>query len=518
MALSTNFSRLQQLADEHLRFRVNQTDSADTVEIYKEQLYKRGHTEDELFFQNYMFEVENAHFKAEIFCRAHPHDYLRLAFLNDIKRKYFQYDKRDPDYIVYNPEVVLLVVLWSTLCGNTTCEQHSDFWFNYNPLLQLIIPGMPEPTNMISAETIRFFLKMIPDDEFSKIFQSYFADSRIKAEELLQNLNPEDSNDDAHVDTIEGFRDLIGGDGQELRASFRRGEHSRKKKGAHRVSLYNCTSRVVSDYVMVQKKNNEVQAFMLMLLRTAYPKDAIFYADAINTKEEFIAFMNERGIDWMLCIKENAGNKAFRNFIKEHFDSLDVIECFSHQTVDKVGGRIEIKDYEIIPIEKLTLPEEVKVQPGTKMVARVTSTTIEHRKDDKKNEIEPETSVSTLFYISSLDYNDENCLQLIHSHNDRWLYESHHNTIDTVLLQDQQHCCDENHLASIIGLNSMAYNILSFARQDLSKHTGVKHRNKETAKRAKLKSYNNVVSTFKGNPLLALDYLFKFLETPPVES
>ena len=31
--------------------------------------------------------------------------------------------------------------------------------------------------------------------------------------------------------------------------------------------------------------------------------------------------MNERGIDWMLCIKENAGDKAFRNFIKEHFDS-----------------------------------------------------------------------------------------------------------------------------------------------------------------------------------------------------
>lgn len=213
-----------------------------------------------------MFEVENAHFKAEIFCRVHPQDYLRLAFLNDIKSKYFQYDKRNQDYIVYNPEVVLLVALWFTLCGNTNCEQHSDFWLNYNPLLQLIIPGMSEPTNMISAETIRFFLNMIPDDEFSKIFQSYFAECRIKAEDLLQNLNPEDSNDDAHVGTIEGFRDLIGGDGQELRASFRRGEHSRKKKGAHRVSLYNCTSRVVQDYVMVQKKNNEVQALMLMLL------------------------------------------------------------------------------------------------------------------------------------------------------------------------------------------------------------------------------------------------------------
>lgn len=465
-----------------------------------------------------MFEVENAHFKAEIFCRAHPHDYLRLAFLNDIKRKYFQYDKRNPDYIVYNPEVVLLVVLWSTLCGNTTCEQHSDFWFNYNPLLQLIIPGMPEPTNMISAETIRFFLKMIPDDEFSSIFKGYFAQSRIEAEKLLQNLNPEDSTDEALVDTIEGFRPLIGGDGQELRASFRRGEHSRKKKGAHRVSLYNCTSRVVSDYVMVQKKNNEVKAFMMMLLRCCYPLDAIFYADAINTQEELISFLNERHIDWMLCVKANAGNKQLRNTIKEYFETLTVNDCFYHQTTDKTGGRIEVKDYEIFPADKLTLPENISCQPGTKMIARVTSSTTIYRRDDKKNGIEPKPSITTLYYISSLEYNDENCLQFVHSHNDRWLYESHHNTIDTVLLQDLQHCCDEKHLASIIGLNSMAYNILSFARQDLSKHSGVKHRNKETAKRAKLKSYNNVVSTFKGNPLLALDYLFKFLETPPVES
>lgn len=50
MVLSTNFSRLQQLADEHLRFRVNQTDSADTIEIYKEHLYERSHTEDEPVF------------------------------------------------------------------------------------------------------------------------------------------------------------------------------------------------------------------------------------------------------------------------------------------------------------------------------------------------------------------------------------------------------------------------------------------------------------------------------------
>jgi hypothetical protein len=62
------------------------------------------------------------------------------------------------------------------------------------------------------------------------------------------------------------------------------------------------------------------------------------------------------------------------------------------------------------------------------MVARVTSSTTIYRRDDKKNGIEPKTSITTLYYIS------------------------------------------------------------------------------------------NVVSLFKGNPLLALDYVFKFLETPPVES
>ena len=111
MVLSTNFSRLQLLADEHLRFRVNQTNNTDTVEIYKAQLFKRGHTEDSMFFVQYMQQIRNAPELAEAFCKIHPNEILYLTFLNDIRNKYFQYDKRNPNYIVYNPEVVLLVVL-----------------------------------------------------------------------------------------------------------------------------------------------------------------------------------------------------------------------------------------------------------------------------------------------------------------------------------------------------------------------------------------------------------------------
>lgn len=50
MEQSTETSRLQQLAAEHLRFRADENKSTDTIEIYKEHLYKRGHTEDSMFF------------------------------------------------------------------------------------------------------------------------------------------------------------------------------------------------------------------------------------------------------------------------------------------------------------------------------------------------------------------------------------------------------------------------------------------------------------------------------------
>ena len=54
MEQSTETSRLQLLAAEYLRFRADANKSTDTIEIYKEHLYKRGHTEDSMFFVQYM--------------------------------------------------------------------------------------------------------------------------------------------------------------------------------------------------------------------------------------------------------------------------------------------------------------------------------------------------------------------------------------------------------------------------------------------------------------------------------
>ena len=206
------------------------------------------------------------------------------------------------DYVIYTSEVVLLVVMLSSLCGNHDCREHAEFYFIYNSILQYIITDMPSPKWMISAEEIRFFLKMIPDGEFSSMFRQYFSDARIEAYELVHNINNED-------DDVSDFRHLLGGDGQELRSSFRRGEKSRKKKSAHRVSLYDCSALNVISYSMVKAKNNEVSAFIEVIDKGSLPQDSIFYADAINTTSKMIEFQNSRHLDYIMAVKTNLSNR-----------------------------------------------------------------------------------------------------------------------------------------------------------------------------------------------------------------
>lgn len=139
-----------------------------------------------------------------------------------------------------------------------------------------------------------------------------------------------------------------------------------------------------------------------------------------------------------------------------------------------------------------------------------------HLRDDKDD---GRKVPSTLYLISSLQFTEENCHQIVFSVRSRWMYEAQHNTIDAVLLKDMQHCCDENNLASIIGLNSMVYNVISFAREKMSKrgYDNIKHRTKETARKAPLISYKISFKIFENNPLLALAYLMECFDTQHVE-
>ena len=106
--------------------------------------------------------------------------------------------------------MVLLVVMLSSLCGNHDCREHAKFYFIYNPILQYIIPDMPSPKWMISAEEIRFFLKMIPDDEFSPMLRKSFqneAQHNTIDTVLLQDM--QHCCDENHLASIIGLNSMV---------------------------------------------------------------------------------------------------------------------------------------------------------------------------------------------------------------------------------------------------------------------------------------------------------------------
>lgn len=297
---------------------------------------------------------------------------------------------------------------------------------------------MPSPKWMISAEEIRFFLKMIPDDEFSSMFRQYFSDARIEAYELVHNIRNED-------DDISDC----------------------------------CSALNVISYSMVKAKNNEVSAFI-----------------------EMIEFLNSRHLDYIMAVKTNLSNRpvvmAMEKYISELTDkTLNTSSHYHEVRTDKEGSRIEEKTYDIVPVEALynlkdkddgDILTKEDILPNTRTVIRIYKEAQRPLKNDKEDD---RKETSTLDFTSSLPFTEENCHQTVFSLRSRWMYEAQHNTIDTVLLQDMQHCCDENHLASVIGLNSMVYNVISFTREKMSKrgYDNIKHRTKKTARKAPLISY-----------------------------
>ena len=258
-----------------------------------------------------------------------------------------------------------------------------------------------------------------------------------------------------------GMKKTLGGDGQELRASYRRGVSNRMKKGAHGVTLYDCDGRAVVDYTTVTKKNHEVDAFIKLLSRLCVNDEFIFYADAINTRANLIDFLNEREIDWLLPVRNNGSGKELRSDINSAFDKADDEDKIVEETANKTGGRVESRAYSFLPAS-LVHSDKFK-NPGT--LIKVEKRTQFPRKGATEPLRRPEKS--EIVYISSLPFNEDNAFQLRHSLEVRWRYEAHHNTLDEVMLQDRRAMCDENHLSTVIGLNKAVYNILTYAREEL---------------------------------------------------
>ena len=93
MESSVQFQELEQYAKQHTRFYAPADSELDFNEQYVQALHERGYTEDDVFFDDYMYQVETARYRAERFIKKRPLTTAIMALRNDIRRKYFQYDE-----------------------------------------------------------------------------------------------------------------------------------------------------------------------------------------------------------------------------------------------------------------------------------------------------------------------------------------------------------------------------------------------------------------------------------------
>lgn len=125
MESSVQFQELEQYAKQHTCFSAPADSETDFNEQYVQALHERGYTEDDAFFDDYMYQVETARDRAERFLKKRPLTTAIMVLRNDIRRKYVQFDERKSDYVIYTSDVVLLVVMLSSLYGNHDCREYA---------------------------------------------------------------------------------------------------------------------------------------------------------------------------------------------------------------------------------------------------------------------------------------------------------------------------------------------------------------------------------------------------------
>lgn len=372
-------------------------------------------------------------------------------------------DERQENCVIYPIDMVLMVILLAKLSGFNTAKEIASYYKSRYLQLICMLPDLPGPEHMLSASSINRVMRLFTTDEINKLLFSYFKPHPKLKELILENEEQRPRPEHAS-------RPTVGFDGQEITKTFVRGETSRRKKAAIGVTVYDCSAKKVLAYQAVKKKNNEADAFLQMLPNLSI-QGSIVCADALNTRGDISTELNKRGIDYLFNIKDNAGNKELRGHIEAIFSREyakgDKSEMKTRSYIQKEHGRID--QYTVNTLPATLLDNRIK-NPHQEV-----KTLVEYIKESSYiiNGKVVKTTKNTRWYISSLEFSDENADQILYCILDYWSLEQHHSRLDDpkVFNQDDTQSCSADYSSSLLGINKVSYNILSWIRQKLIKES-----------------------------------------------
>lgn len=368
-------------------------------------------------------------------------------------------DKRLETFVVYPLDVLVFVIYMARCFGHTRADKIVQWYRQYNLALQFLIPGIPSPKHRLSVTTINTVMRMISEEQMEQLLRSYFT----AAKEILHLLMETEIK---RYRDANNFKHVIALDGQELKASFQRGEESRRRKGAIGVTAYDTTTNQALAATRVQNKNNEIVG-ILRILPNIDVRGKLISSDALNTVAKISEAVINSGADYLFCIKANGGNKKLFKHTKELFNremaqsNNQIIRAPT--LTEKAHGRLD--QYDICILPACLLPLDLQdLHKGLQTLVWYTKTSIRLVNgvpDDAHS------STSDRFYICSLPFSTETLNQIKFSILDYWSIESgHHGPLDNKRLFDQDsiQSCNENYLGNSITLNKLAYNFISYKR------------------------------------------------------
>lgn len=177
-------------------------------------------------------------------------------------------------------------------------------------------------------------------------------------------------------------------------------------------------------------------------------------------------------------------------------------EILSCSSTDVQSGRIQKRSVTIIPSP--VLPGSDDWLSRAKTLIRYETSTQRVLKTDTAEAKKPVGQVK--YYVCSLPCTQMSLEQIDHSIKTYWSIEVlHHNTLDTVFMQNRLNIRDEHHLCARVGYNKMVYNILSYHREKVKKLKG------------KTVTFTSMVNRCK-YPQATLKYVANFFATGAPES
>ena len=385
---------------------------------------------------------------------------IRNLTYREVKKVFSAHDPRDLDCIVYPYEVLFTLIFLASLAGCKTKDDIFNFWKfnkqhleNFFPELYGCIPSTSTITrarNLIAANVMQEKMTAIFGELYNKIKVKQNAISAAHTNIAQQSL---------------AMRDVLGCDGQEMKATARRLPNDERQTAFQITSIVSYNTGMTLGQVIHHKKNQEKTA-ILELSESINIEGSILTWDAINTTSSLIDSVVARGADVFVSLKSNQPHlyeeciDAYNEYSKGNklYKLGENAATGSYSYVS--GGKYFEKSIVVLKADDCISSDLRDKWKSIQSIAFIHTTT---------NDLTiGETKTSFRVYISSipldLDLYPNESQEMIQISLKRWCVETNHYHLDRAFDQDGDRYEEEDAAYCSTIMSKLIMSIFNFAK------------------------------------------------------